>query len=201
MTEKTVEEIKDEIITAALEHVVFDGWRWDAITRGAADAGYDAQQARAVFPAQLEGALVHFSDMADRWMLMRLEKLDTEDLRVRDRIRAGVLERFAALEPYKEAVHASVSYWSVPLRQGAAGKLVWSTADHIWDWAGDRSMDYNFYTKRGLLSGIIASTTMVWVQDDEPDLKKTTDFLDARIGNVMDFGRIIGQLKGKIFCR
>ena len=201
MEQKSVEQIKDEIVLAALDHVVFDGWSWKTLCRGAEDAGYNEQKLRAVFPSKLESALDHFSDMADRWMMEKLSALEPADMRIRDRIRHGVLTRIHVLEPYKEAVHASISYWSVPPRQARAGKMTWRTADLIWNWAGDTSKDYNHYTKRCLLSGIVASTIFVWCQNDDPELKRTTDFLDARIGNVMDFGRIIGKLKNNIFCR
>lgn len=35
--------------------------------------------------------------------------------------------------------------------------------DDIWYWAGDRSTDFNWYTKRALLAGIYTSTgLLIW---------------------------------------
>lgn len=197
MSNDDLQKIRDEIVTAALDLAVFDGWNAAMLARAAEDAGYSSYEIRAVFPSGVQSALDHFADMADRWMLEALVNLNAEDLRVRDRIREAVLARLHVLAPHKEAVKASLGFWSVPLRHGKAGKIVWRTADCIWTWAGDESQDYNYYTKRGLLSGILASTILVWCQDDTPEIKKTTSFLDARIQNVMNFGRIIGQLKSR----
>ena len=50
----------------------------------------------------------------------------------------------------------AVAFWVRPMRKFEGAKLVWKTADKIWNWAGDTSSDYNYYTKRALLSAVIA---------------------------------------------
>jgi len=72
--------------------------------------------------------------------------------------------------------------------------MTWRTADVIWTWAGDTSDDYNKYTKRGLLSGVIASTMTYWLQDQSDDLVKTRDFLNNRIENVLFVGKNVGKI-------
>ena len=37
-----------------------------------------------------------------------------------------------------------------------------SIIDEIWYWAGDRSTDINWYTKRGILAGIYSSTGTIF---------------------------------------
>lgn len=193
---KNEDEIRDRIIETALPDVPFDGWTWDGIKQAAAKAGYGEDMALAVFPAGLKDAVAHFADLADRWMMEQLASVNPENMRVRDRVSYCVLTRFDVLRPHKEAVRRALSYWSVPGgRSMKAGKTVWRTADRIWDWAGDTATDYNRYTKRGLLSGILATTMLVWLDDDSEGEQKTRDFLDRRIENVMQFGRILGKIK------
>lgn len=193
---KNEDQIRDKIIETVLPDVPFDGWTWDGIKQAAVKAGYEADMASAVFPAGLKDAVAHFADLADRWMLTALEGVNPENMRVRDRVSYCVLTRFDALRPHKEAVRRALSYWSLPGgRSMKAGKTVWRTADRIWDWAGDTATDYNRYTKRGLLSGILATTMLVWLDDDSENEQKTRDFLDRRIENVMQFGRILGKIK------
>lgn len=188
-------KIRDEIIEAMLPHVVFDGWTWDGLLRAAQEAGHDELTVQAVFPGKMIDVLDGFSDMADHAMLESLMKLDPEKMRVRDRVRAGVLARFEFLQPHKEALRKSLAFWALPPRKLRAGKIVWRTSDRIWAWAGDTARDYNRYTKRGLLSGIIVSTTLVWLDDSGEDMSITKDFLDRRIENVMQLGQMIGKIK------
>ena len=99
--------------------------------------------------------------------------------------------------PYKGAVQTLTQYWGKPWTGLKAGKAIWSTVDNIWNWAGDTSTDYNHYTKRSLLSGVLASTYLYWVSEDDPDLQKTQGFLARRIENVMQLGKVIGRFKKK----
>ena len=84
---------------------------------------------------------------------------------------------------------------SNPVRAPEAARLVWRTADRIWRALGDRSTDENFYSKRAILSGVLASTYARWFSDDAPDHAETWAFLDARIENVMQFEKFKAQLK------
>lgn len=197
MNKEKIIRIRDEILTAALPHVPFDGWSWEGIEAASLEAGHTKPIAQAVFPERLTGALDAFSDMADRAMLAALAGLNPEEMRVRDRVRRALLARYEFLSPYKEAVRLSLAFWMMPLRKIRAARIVWRTADRIWDWAGDQATDYNRYTKRGLLSGVIASTTLAWLEDKSPDMRETKEFLDRRIENVMQAGKFVGRFKRK----
>ena len=190
-----IAEIKDTIVEALMANAVFDGLDWNAVESAAEQSGYDKPMARAVFVNGLESALGHFADMVDRKMLAALGSVDIEDMRIRDRVTLAVQKRLEILSPYKEAVKQATLYWSMPPRSIAASKLVWRTADCIWNWAGDTSKDYNYYTKRGLLSGVLTSTMMAWIGEDGDDLDNSFAFLDRRIENVMQLGQIIGRIK------
>jgi hypothetical protein len=59
--------------------------------------------------------------------------------------------------------------------------------------AGDKSTDFNWYTKRTVLSGVLGSTLAAWIgTDDEAEVDA---FLDRRIENVMQFEKLKGQVK------
>lgn len=188
MTEK-----RDRILMALLPDLAFDGWCWSAVENAALKSGFDPAMAEAVFPGRLKDAVAHFSDWADRQMMKRLSKTDSESMKVRDRIRLAVTERLDVLQPWKEAVRMSSRFWGVPSRAGQPAKLMWRTADVIWEWAGDTAQDYNRYTKRALLMGILGSTTLAWLSDQDEGMAATKEFLDRRIDNVMSIGRILGK--------
>lgn len=187
--------IRDNIIEAALPHVAFDGWGRAVLEQATADAGYPKTMVQKTFPGGVADALAHFSDWTDRQMIEALAHTDIESLRVRDRIRQAVLARLDILQPHKEAVRLALAYWAVPPRGLRATKIIWRTADAIWNWAGDTATDYNRYTKRGLLSGVLSVTTMAWMNDNSSDIQVTKDFLDRRIENVMQLGKLVGKIK------
>lgn len=188
-------EQKDRILEKALEDVLFDGWSMAIIDEAAKSLKIEAALVSIFFPQGLSDVLAHFADWADRKMIERLENIDNTQMRVRDRIKTAVLERLGVLEDHKEAVRYSLNHWAFPTRQLTAGRILWRSADRIWIWAGDTATDYNHYTKRTLLGGVMASTALFWLNDSSEDLTRTEEFLDRRIENVMQIGKIMGKIK------
>jgi ubiquinone biosynthesis protein COQ9 len=188
-------DIKTNILMAALPSVPFDGWTQKMLEEAALSCGYPSHMVRAVFPEGVSDAIRFFSRWADEQMMDRLTHTDVKSMRIRDRIEAGVLARLHALAPYKEAERLAVAYWMRPFRKWEGGKLVWKTADRIWEWAGDEATDYNRYTKRGLLSGVLVSTVLFWLDDASKNHADTKGFLSRRIENVLKIGKVAAKFK------
>jgi ubiquinone biosynthesis protein COQ9 len=59
-------------------------------------------------------------------------------------------------------------------------------AVHFGDYiAGDKSTDFNYYTKRGLLASIYGLTILYWLSDTSQDFGETEVFLAQRLNSVM----------------
>ena len=75
-------------------------------------------------------------------------------------------------------------YLSLPLNLPLALSLLWDSADALWRWAGDTATDENHYSKRAILSGVLAGTLALRLHASPAEAEA---FLDARIDNVMAF--------------
>lgn len=195
MSRKSHNDLRDELIRAALPHIPFDGWAVSTLEKAAADLGHSPAMASALFPGGVKDALNAFADFVDREMLKKLKPLKTADMRIRDRIKTAVMARFEILQQHREAERLALGYWALPHHAPRAAKIVWRTADRIWDWAGDTATDYNRYTKRGLLSGVLTASTLAWLNDDSANLNITEAFVGRRIENVMQLGGILGKIR------
>ena len=76
-----------------------------------------------------------------------------------------------------------------------SNKILFKIADEIWFLSGDKSTDYNYYTKRIILMKIYALTFSFFVFDDSKDLEKTKKFLDREINFVLSFGNLKRKIK------
>ncbi|MCK4939116.1 MAG: COQ9 family protein [Rhodospirillaceae bacterium] len=179
------DEIKDAIVLAASPHVAFDGWGMDAIVRGAVDAGFDEATAKRMFPQGAVDAICHFAKISDREMLGKMNAMDLDSMRIRDRIIAGVRARLEFLAPHREAVRAGLGVLASPSHGATMAKITHNTVDAIWNAAGDKSSDFNWYTKRGLLGTVYAATVLYWLADETDDFSATWDFLSRRIDDVL----------------
>ncbi len=187
--------LRDRILLATLAHVPFDGWTEAALEQGVADAGLGTDFALRAFPDGVPDLVGHFSDWADRRMMAQLEALDMDSLRVHGRVAAGVRSRLEALEPHREAVRRVLSFLALPHNAPMALRLTCVTVDAIWYAAGDRSADFNFYTKRGLLASVYGMTVLYWLNDDSENSADTWSFLDRRIADVLTLPRLRARLK------
>lgn len=188
------DEKKDAIVLAAAPHVSFDGWGEAALAAGAEDAGFDAKTAKRLFPEGAVDAIAHFATISDREMIKAMEAADVGTMRVRDRVIFGVRARLEFLGPYREAVRGGLGVLANPLHAGLMAKITHTTVDHIWYMAGDRSADFNYYTKRGLLAAVYGPTVLYWLNDQSENCEDTWDFLARRIDDVLK----IPPMKAKV---
>jgi len=178
-------EQRDKLIAAAMPHVPFDGWSVTALRAGARDLGLPDGDVEELFPGGVRQAVRHFSHWADRRMLAALGEVDLTELRIREKVALAVELRLKVLEPHREAVRRGLSWLAMPQNAMLGTRLLCRTVDDIWHAIGDRSVDFSFYTKRGLLAGVVGSTTLFWLDDDSEDGAETSAFLERRIGDVM----------------
>ena len=85
--------------------------------------------------------------------------------------------------------------FSLPIYAFEGSGLIWDTSDLIWELIGDNSEDYNWYSKRTILSAVYASTVLFWLGDNSEGSEETWHFLDRRIEDVMSFEKVKVQLK------
>jgi ubiquinone biosynthesis protein COQ9 len=185
---------RDQLIAAVLLHVPFDGWSSAALRRAAEDCSVAPETATALFPGGARDLINWHSRWADRRMMDALTEGGIEDMRIRDRIAFAVMTRFEQNAGEREAVRAALSFLALPQNGPLAADLLYHTVDDMWFACGDRSTDWNFYSKRGLLAGVYSSTLMVWLNDESEDFQTTRRFLDRRIGNVMAIPKIKGRV-------
>ena len=188
------DETKSKLLNAALGHVPFDGWSEVTFRAAAADAGVELSMARAVCPRGAIDLAVAYHDRGDALIIERLKSTDMTELRFRDKVALAVRCRIEAVDD-KEAVRRGTTLFSLPMHAADGARLIWGTADKIWDTLGDTSDDVNWYTKRATLSGVYSSTILFWLGDDSVDHQATWEFLDRRIDNVMQFEKLKAQVR------
>ena len=76
-------------------------------------------------------------------------------------------------------------------------KTLFQIADEIWFLSGDKSTDYNYYTKRFLLMKIYAITFSFFIFDRSENFQNTKKFLEKQIELVLGFGKLKQKFKRK----
>jgi len=182
-----ITEIRERVLLAALPHVAFDGWTRETLGVAAREAGVDQGMADLAFPRGGIDMALEFHRMMDRKLEAESDPADLANMRIRDRITRLVRRRLELVGPHKEAVRRGASMLAMPIYAPEGARAIWHTADLMWRLAGDTADDYNWYTKRAILSSVYSATVLYWLGDQDPRSEATWAFLDRRIDNVMQF--------------
>jgi ubiquinone biosynthesis protein COQ9 len=187
--------LKEVVLAAALPDAVFDGFTDAVLAKAGASANVTAADLARLFPEGPLSLIEYYSVAADGEMEQRLAAMNLPGMKIRERIAAAVLARLSILKPNKEAARRAGATLSLPMHAGLAARLMYRTVDAMWRAVGDTSTDFNFYTKRGILAGVYGATLLRWFNDTSEDETVTTEFLAARIENVMQFEKFKAQAK------
>lgn len=189
-------DIRDQILDAALTDAVFDGWTQGTLASAAQRAGLTDFDAKRAFPGGVVEALNYHSARADARMLATLAAdYHMDSMKIRERIATAVMVRLRQNQPHREAIRRATAVFSLPWNAAHGLRNLYATVDAMWHAAGDTSTDFNFYTKRLLLSKVYTTTLYVWLDDQTPDLSETEAFLRRRIENVMQIEKFKAKAK------
>ncbi len=189
------ENLKEQVLEAALPDAAFDGFTDRLLAKAGKTAGLDEGALARLFPDGPLSLIEFYSQAADAEMELRLAAMELPKMKIRQRIAAAVLARLSVVKPHKEAARRAAATLSLPMHAATAARLLYRSVDAMWRAAGDTSTDFNFYTKRGILAGVYGATLLRWFNDTSEDEAATSDFLAARIENVMQFEKFKAEAK------
>lgn len=168
------------------------GWNAGLVSRALAAAGLSDAEGQLLLPEGPRDLAALLSRRHDAVALQKLQAFDLAALKIRQRIREGVVARLDAAAEHADVLRPLAAFLAFPTNLALAARLTWESADGIWRWAGDTATDENHYSKRAILSGILVSTLAV---DMASGRASALSHLDARIDNVMAFEKWKAGLK------
>lgn len=184
------EATEQQVLDAALTITTTQGWTWPAVRAAGKAAGLSVAETELLLPHGPADLAALLSRRHDARALAALP--DPATLKIRERIRAAVEARIDAAAQDEAAVRRWSGYLSLPLNFTLGLKLLWESADVLWRWAGDTATDENHYSKRAILSGILATALAIRLSSGR---EAAMTFVDARIENVMSFEKWKAGLK------
>ncbi|MFL6762083.1 MAG: COQ9 family protein [Sphingomicrobium sp.] len=191
-----LEQLRRRVALAVGENAVFDGWTRAAVDSAAGQLGIDPVQARLAMPKNQAGMIDTYIQEVDRALEAYFTPERLGGMKIREKIRGLVWRRLEVMGPAREAVRRALAILAMPQNLPLALRISWRTADMMWRIAGDRSTDFNHYTKRMTLGAVYGSTLLVWLDDSSDGWSETAAFLDRRIDDVMRFEKFKADWRG-----
>ncbi|KAF7646611.1 hypothetical protein LDENG_00184810 [Lucifuga dentata] len=198
---ETEEQLQARILTAALEFVPLHGWSMEAIAAGAETLGLSSAST-GMFNNGAGDLVLHFIAQCNSQLTEILAEQhnqvqlgQAEPKKTADFLRDAVETRLRMHIPYIDTWPQAMSILLLPHNIPDSLKYLSALVDDIWYYAGDRSTDMNWYTKRAALTGIFNTTELVMLQDSSPDFQDTWNFLDNRIQDVVKMATTAKQVQ------
>ena len=192
------EDVRTKILDHALAHVPDLGFSKEAIEKGVEAAGLPKVSTGIISNGPID--LVHHHYEKSNSHLELLMKAEVNELKSKEEtvkaspfLRKHCETRLKMNVPYMKHWPQALGMMALPQHHFKSLDYGLNLVDTMWFHAGDRSLDYNWYTKRMMLLGVYKSTELAMMSDASADYKDTWDFLDRRFLDIRDLS---GILKG-----
>lgn len=77
-------------------------------------------------------------------------------------------------------------------------KILFNISDEIWFLAGDKSLDFNFYSKRFILMNIYLNSFLYLISQKNTDYNSLENFVEKQIKAVLTFGKLKSKFKSLV---
>uniref|UniRef100_A0A182WMJ5 Uncharacterized protein n=1 Tax=Anopheles minimus TaxID=112268 RepID=A0A182WMJ5_9DIPT len=182
-TDPTVERTKALILDAALAFVQSHGWSKQAIAKGAEAVNYPSVS-HGLFPRGGIELVHHFYKQCNLKLIdyLKQETADVEKVpNPSEFARKAIQFRLSLLEPYLKYWPQALGLMALPPNAPHSLANVLTLVDDICYYAGDRSVDFNWYTRRIGLACIYKTAELYMLQDTSAGFEKTWKFLERRM--------------------
>ena len=111
---------------------------------------------------------------------------NNSSLKVRDKIKTILELKFESNVYLKKALPEMLKFLLRPGNILMSVKLLHENSDFIWKLSGDKSNDFSYYSKRGLLSMIYLATLIYWLNDRSNKNIATKNFISKSVDGIVD---------------
>lgn len=161
---QSVDGVRQSLLNGALEHVKERGWSEAAVVAAARDLGLSPAVV-GLFPRGEAELVEHFIELCNLKCIKGLEEKQHEILKLamNERITMALHARLDLLKPVIDTWPQALAVAARPSNAPHSVKLLFSLVDDIWATLGDGSTDLTWYSKRGVLAAVYASTSLYMI--------------------------------------
>jgi len=186
-----------KILQEFLKLCSFEGWNNKTLALALKNCGFKANYQEIIFENGCFDLIDLYIEEQNKITAQKYKNIDPEkNTKIREKITNLLYINFETQKNNKVVLQTLSNFIANPknLATPTSGikplsyslKICYKIADFMWYEIGDKSSDFNFYTKRATLAKIILKTFIVFMKDDD-SLIKTKQTIDKEIAKVMKF--------------
>jgi ubiquinone biosynthesis protein COQ9 len=175
---------RETFLKLAINKAELSGWSTKLLQNCCLELNFNEHYYLNWFEQGLSDVLVFLEDSYDQEMLQILA--NTEKITGTTRQIAFALKsRIYGTSRSKILAIKNSYYYLVPSNTCQGISSAWRTVDLIWQYAGDTSLDFNYYSKRSLLHGVYLAAQSYYNIDNSLNYDKTNNFIDSCLNQIV----------------
>jgi len=193
-----LDKAKLAIYERFVAHAALEGGTFSMLRKACVDLGYSESYAQIFFPNKISDVLSMLLMSKFEAYTEALDRNELTQMRVKDRIKYLVTEFLKSLNDQRSSIRAIIKGCGKDFGLLLTSlKVSWNIVDEFWYIAGDKSVDFNHYTKRGLLFSVFVPSVIYWLNKNVSD-HEVVRFVDNLLIRVNKIGKIKTAILGKI---
>ncbi|MFK8040518.1 MAG: COQ9 family protein [Rickettsiaceae bacterium] len=171
-------------------------WHQNLIDNANDQCGFSPNYHRILFPDAIKQIILEFSYFNDQSMISYLQENHRDEKSIRAKIASAldfrIIQTYPKSKSQKELFN-HIGYTA--LYPDIAFKCALKTCDEIWRCAGDKSTDWNYYSKRSILLSIYLRAILIYIADESDESAITKTFIRDSLDNTVKFGKLKKTIK------
>ena len=155
--------------------------------------GLDINQIELLFPEGNIDLIKFTLEQLNKELEEYCKKIDLIRLPVHKRIKKVLLSKISLMNKNKLFYRSIFLNLLIPKKNFSLSSQLYNSVDQLWFIAGDSSTDFNFYTKRLILSGIYSRVMLFFFNNNNQE--ELENILDESLKRVSKIPEIKSKLK------
>jgi ubiquinone biosynthesis protein COQ9 len=177
-----------------LNFVPIWGWNKNSLIKAAEKAKISCQEAELLFPDMFSLAQF-FLDYNEKIWLENLKSENNNPSGVKAKILQALLLLFRQNYQHRDSIKALASFLVKNAHFYTILRAFYRNLNQIWYKAGDKSTDWNYYSKRILLAFVYLPTVIYWFSDKSEHFQRTEVFLEKKLNQISNISYKLGKAK------
>ena len=174
---------KIKIFELTKKIVSIDGWSENVLEK-LVNKNIDSSELAYYYPNGYKDILKFSLDEINYSLEKIISKTNIINLPLNKRIKKILMTRLEILNKDKKFFNKTFNHLILPQNTKILTKSLYKSVDTMWYLAGDNSTDFNFYTKRLILSGIYTSTLLIFFNNNIEEAENNIDRSLKRISKL-----------------
>ncbi|MFT4089848.1 MAG: COQ9 family protein [Asticcacaulis sp.] len=194
MSQETLSQLEAQLASAVAVYIPTLGLSHHAVRRGATDIGLNEGEVSLLCPNGPQDIAAILWRQFNQVLNDNCSPETLEGLKIRDKIRTLLITWLDAAAADEAVARRLTGNLALPLHLGLYQRLLWESADLIWLKAGDKALDGNHYSKRAIVSGILATALLTRLSQGR---EAQNEQVERNIEQVMAFEKFKAKLPFK----